>query len=128
MNKTIKKLIEQSGTDVSGKWMRLDQVEELSQLVIKECIGIIENLSPGYKDYRDQIEDAFRRDCVEEIKEHFKISPSETTLREMVYSEEYDSYYNEITNEWIEDMCSDPECLYCKDRPERPEKPLNEPV
>jgi hypothetical protein len=40
-------------------------------MLINECITVIENLSPGYKDYRDQIEDAFRRDCIEEIKHHF---------------------------------------------------------
>ena len=38
-----------------------------------ECVGIVENLSPGYKDYRDQIEDAFRRDCVIEIKKRFGV-------------------------------------------------------
>lgn len=117
MNKTIKKLIEQSGTDVSGKWMRLDQVEKYTELLIEECRVALRPM------LRDMISRGKAHDL---IKEHF--SPGETTLREMVYSEEYDSYYNEITNEWIEDMCSDPECLYCKDRPERPEKPLNEPV
>jgi hypothetical protein len=45
--------------------------QKFAELIIKECIGVVENLSPGYKDYRDQIEDAFRRDCVEEIKHKF---------------------------------------------------------
>ena len=45
--------------------------ERFADMLIKECITIIENLSPGYKDYRDQIEDAFRRDCIEEIKQQF---------------------------------------------------------
>jgi hypothetical protein len=45
--------------------------ERFADMIIKECITIIENLSPGYKDYRDQIEDAFRRDCIEEIKQQF---------------------------------------------------------
>ena len=38
-----------------------------------DCARVVENLSPGYKDYRDQIEDAFRRDCVTEMKHHFGI-------------------------------------------------------
>jgi hypothetical protein len=42
-------------------------------LVVRECVGVVENMSPGYHDYRDQIEDAFRRDCVEEIKYKFGI-------------------------------------------------------
>jgi hypothetical protein len=47
--------------------------QKFAELIIKECIGVVENLSPGYKDYRDQIEDAFRRDCVEEIKHKFGV-------------------------------------------------------
>jgi len=50
-----------------------DALEKYTQLVVAECIGIVENLSPGYKDYRDQIEDVFRRDCVIEIKKHFGV-------------------------------------------------------
>jgi hypothetical protein len=42
-------------------------------LIVRECVGIVEGISPGYKDYRDQIEDAFRRDCMEEIKQHFGV-------------------------------------------------------
>ena len=47
--------------------------EKLAMLVVQDCIDTVENLSPGYKDYRDQIEDAFRRDCVLEIKHKFGI-------------------------------------------------------
>ena len=49
--------------------LKIKQV--FAELIVAECIDIVENLSPGYKDYRDQIEDAFRRDCVIEIKKHF---------------------------------------------------------
>ena len=48
-------------------------IEEFAELIVQECIGIVENLSPGYADYRDQIEDAFRRDYVEKVKEHFGV-------------------------------------------------------
>jgi hypothetical protein len=47
--------------------------EKLAKLVVKDCMEIVQNLSPGYKDYRDQIEDAFRRDAVQEIKYKFEI-------------------------------------------------------
>jgi hypothetical protein len=50
-----------------------EQFEKFAELIVAECIGIVENLSPGYKDYRDQIEDAFRRDCVIEIKKRFGV-------------------------------------------------------
>jgi hypothetical protein len=36
------------------------------------------------------------------------------------YSEEYDAYYNPLTNEWIESKCDDPTCEFCINRPERP--------
>jgi hypothetical protein len=48
-------------------------LENFAELIVAKCVGIVENLSPGYKDYRDQIEDAFRRDCVIEIKKHFGV-------------------------------------------------------
>jgi len=73
MSERIKELIKQVGTDVSGKWVGIDNIELLAELIVRECVGIVEGISPGYKDYRDQIEDAFRRDCMEEIKHHFGI-------------------------------------------------------
>ena len=36
------------------------------------------------------------------------------------YSEEYDAYYDQETNEWTEPKCDDPACEYCAKRPERP--------
>ena len=48
-------------------------LQNYTELIVRECLSIIENLSPGYNDYRDQIEDAFRRDCIEEIKERFGV-------------------------------------------------------
>ena len=47
--------------------------EKFAELIVRECVSTVENLSPGYQDYRNQIEDAFRRDCVEQIKEHFGV-------------------------------------------------------
>ena len=60
--------IEYNASDLD--WYELKE-EKFAELIVAECIGIVENLFPGYKDYRDQIEDAFRRDCVIEIKKHF---------------------------------------------------------
>ena len=48
--------------------------ERFADMLINECITVIENLSPGYKDYRNQIENAFRVDCIEEIKQHFSVN------------------------------------------------------
>ena len=76
MNSKIDDFIYQSGLIAAGCWDKFDDydkkaIEKFGELIIKECISVIENLSPGYKDYREQIEDAFRRDCIEEIKQHF---------------------------------------------------------
>jgi hypothetical protein len=69
MNERIQELAEQCYYRYSDN---ID-LEKFAELIVKECIGVVENLSPGYKDYRDQIEDAFRRDCVEEIKHKFGV-------------------------------------------------------
>jgi len=76
MDSKIDDLMYQSGLTASGCWDHMDSydkeaIEKFGKLIIKECITVIENLSPGYKDYRDQIENAFRVDCIEEIKQHF---------------------------------------------------------
>ena len=75
MNELIAKLydqalvLESNGDYVAGE---LDPVK-FAELIVQECIGIVENISPGYADYRNQIEDTFRRDCVEKVKEHFGV-------------------------------------------------------
>lgn len=35
MNKTIQELMKQAGTDISGKWMSVDNAEKFAQLVIE---------------------------------------------------------------------------------------------
>jgi hypothetical protein len=78
MNKTIEDLMYQSGLTADGCWNEMDAydrgaIERLIDLVVKDCIGIVENLSPGYQDYRNQIEDAFRNDCVSELKHRYGV-------------------------------------------------------
>ena len=36
------------------------------------------------------------------------------------YSAEYDTYYCERCNLWLEEKCNDPECQYCNKRPAYP--------
>lgn len=75
MNDLIAKLYDQSivvkdhGDYVDGE---LDPVK-FALLIVRECIDIVENLNPGYQDYRNQIEDAFRGDCVAKIKHEFGV-------------------------------------------------------
>jgi len=77
MNNHIQTLAEQAKKSVPhglapDKWIEVYN-EKLAGLVVKECIATVEGMEPGYKDYRDQIEDAFRRDCVAEIKHKFGV-------------------------------------------------------
>jgi len=77
MNKRIQELADQAKKSVPhgllpDKWIEVYN-EKLAELVVQECVAVVENISPGYQDYRDQIEDAFRRDCIEEIKHHFGV-------------------------------------------------------
>jgi hypothetical protein len=69
MNQRIQQLAEQA---TSGDGWLFDK-DKFAELIVRECISTIEGIEPGYKDYRDQIEDAFRRDCVEEIKHKFGV-------------------------------------------------------
>jgi len=47
--------------------------KELIDLVVNDCICVVETMSPGYRDYRDQIEQALKDDCVEELKRRFNL-------------------------------------------------------
>jgi hypothetical protein len=58
MNERVVELIKQSGTDVSGKWMSMYQVEKFAQLIVQECMQLnsqelsitaIERLLPMYQ-------------------------------------------------------------------------------
>ena len=76
MNERIRELAEQAQqyaeyvTPQGLEWFNAFK-EKFAELIVKECVSVVENISPGYDDYRNQIEDAFRRDCVFELKKTF---------------------------------------------------------
>jgi hypothetical protein len=77
MNNMIQQLAERAKQSVpSGlvveQWIQVYNIK-LGELIVQECVSIVQGIEPGYKDYRDQIEDAFRRDCVAEIKHKFGV-------------------------------------------------------
>jgi hypothetical protein len=37
MNERIKNLMQEAGTDTSGKWMGVDHAEKFAQLIVEEC-------------------------------------------------------------------------------------------
>ena len=65
--------------NLSADWT--DRVDEylpvwnakFAELIVKECIGIVENDPSWYGDYRDQIENAFRGHLVAKMLFHFEL-------------------------------------------------------
>jgi len=70
MNEQIRELAIEAGFYANPD---VEKFEKFAELIVRECVGVVENLSPGYNDYRNQIEDAFRGDCVGKIREHFGV-------------------------------------------------------
>jgi len=70
MNERIKELAIEAKLEHCVSHARL---QDFAERIVKECAGIVENMSPGYQDYRNQIEDAFRDDCVNTIFYKFEI-------------------------------------------------------
>ena len=76
MNERILELADKAGADIWDDQASAGShfnIEKFAELIVKECVSVVENLSPGYDDYRNQIEDAFRGDCVNQIKQHFGV-------------------------------------------------------
>lgn len=71
MNERIKELAEESYNEFYNVHIDL---ELFAELVVQECIDVINNTSNGYRDYRNQIEDAMRNACVDDIKQHFGVN------------------------------------------------------
>jgi hypothetical protein len=68
MTTRIQDLILQVGTDTSGKWMRVDQVEKFAELIVRECIHV------AYNKMAIQKLDGVRPSVVcDAIKEHFGV-------------------------------------------------------
>ena len=43
---------------------------------------------------------------------------------EVQYNAEYDAYYCELCNKWLEGTCNDSNCEYCATRPDKPSQCL----
>ena len=88
MNERFKKLAEQATVNIKdefGHWINSEfDKEKFAELIVAESISVVIKLSPTYPlryknnllieiNHRDQIEEAFRRELVEGIKEHFGV-------------------------------------------------------
>ena len=59
METKLQNLVQQVGTDVSGKWIAVDKIDQLVNLIVRECM---------YNLYLNGYDDAMNQ-----IKEHFGI-------------------------------------------------------
>jgi hypothetical protein len=59
MEPKLQELVNQIGTDVSGKWIAVDKIDQLADLIVRECM---------YNLYLNGYDDAMNQ-----IKEHFGI-------------------------------------------------------
>ena len=76
MNERIKELIKQATNpdyDSDDGPMNELNVEKFAELIVRECVDVVAGVMPGYKDYRSQIEEAMRDDCVAAVKQHFGV-------------------------------------------------------
>lgn len=73
MNEKIQQLIKQAGTDVSGKWLSIEQAQKLSELIIDECYIAIENTNTShvYTTFDlGQFKSTIKK-CKDAVKQHF---------------------------------------------------------
>jgi len=76
MNEILKKLADDCRTlyrDGSGEYVEQFDEEKFAELIVEECLYVMSKVSNGYHDYRNQIEDAMRDACVDDIKKHFGV-------------------------------------------------------
>ena len=60
MSEKIKELIKEVGTDVSGKWMNIDNATKFAELIVKECANQVDwILAEGGKTQGDLIKEHF---------------------------------------------------------------------
>ena len=71
MSERIKELIKQVGTDVSGKWMNIDNSEKLAELIVRECILTIQ--MGITRDGHDTEKYLRSIKHIKQIKEHFGV-------------------------------------------------------
>jgi hypothetical protein len=76
MNERIKELLVNAMTEVGPDDTDLKTLKKFAELIIRECITVIENKMPNFtckEDYENLIRKADRMDSIDEIKEHFGV-------------------------------------------------------
>ena len=76
MNTKIKELVNKVGTDISGKWVGIDNMELFAELIVRECIRELE-ISRKCDPYTGDLFDCEYNTCIKEqsimLTEHFGV-------------------------------------------------------
>jgi hypothetical protein len=67
MNEQVKELMQQAGTDTSGKWMGVDHAEKFAKLIVRECIEQV------FYTIEDEEQDNISGSIKDRIKQHFGV-------------------------------------------------------
>jgi hypothetical protein len=67
MNEQVKELMQQAGTDTSGKWMGVDHAEKFAKLIVRECIEQV------FYTIEDEEQDNISGSIRDRIKQHFGV-------------------------------------------------------
>lgn len=72
MNKElINQLVQQVGTDTSGKWISIDRMDQFVELIVKDCVQVCDKIY--FDDYPDA-EDWEHSQEGDAIKKHFGVT------------------------------------------------------
>lgn len=77
MNERICKIESQAWEQVNrtnGLVRTEDFNQKFAELIIKECMEVVDSTPLGYGDYRDQIEKGMRDASVDRLKQHFDLA------------------------------------------------------
>ena len=50
-----------------------EQMRQFADLIVQECVMVVDSTPLGYGDYRDQIEKSMRNICVDRLNAHFGV-------------------------------------------------------
>ena len=53
MNKRLIQIIQTVRTDTSGKWISIDNIEQLAELIVRECVSIAHSSDMPGKDIKE---------------------------------------------------------------------------
>ena len=72
MNERIRELMQQAGTDTSGKWMGVEHASKFAELIVRECMWKIMTRKEEAIDNDWRVDEAMSA-AISDISEHFGV-------------------------------------------------------